>query len=84
VKGRHGKTLDAIFSEPTLANIPWREIESLFAALGGEISEGKGSRVRVALNNAKAVFHRPHKRKEASKSQVESVRTFLERAGVTP
>ena len=28
-------------------------------ALGAEISEGNGSRVRIALNGVRAVFHRP-------------------------
>ena len=50
------------FREPERANIPWRDVEALFVALGAEISEGSGSRVR-------AVFHRPHPRKETNKVQ---------------
>ncbi len=81
---KHRKTLETIFEKPVRANIVWRDIESLFAALGSEISEGSGSRVRVALNEVRAVFHRPHPRKEASKAMVKSVRRFLEEAGVQP
>lgn len=81
---RHRKTLAAIFETPERANINWREIEALFNALGAEISEGRGSRVRVALNGVRAVFHRPHPRKEANKATVKSVRRFLETAGVKP
>ena len=51
-------------------------------ALGAECSEGKGSRLRVFLNGRRAVFHRPHPRKEASKSMIRSIRRFLEEAGV--
>ena len=81
---KHRKTLEAIFEKPERANIPWRDIEALFMALGAEISEGRGSRVRVALKDVRAVFHRPHPRKETNKGAVKSVRQFLEAAGVKP
>jgi hypothetical protein len=81
---KHSKTLQAIFEVPTRADIEWRDIESLLKHLGATITEAKGSRVRAVLNEVKAVFHRPHPRKEASKGCVESVRAFLENAGVEP
>ncbi len=79
---KHQKTLTAIFAEPTRANIVWNDIESFFFALGGEVSEGRGSRVRVVLNGVRAVFHRPHPEKETDKGAVKSVRRFLLEAGV--
>lgn len=81
---KHRKTLEAIFEKPERANIAWRDVEALFNALGAEISEGKGSRVRVALKDVRAVIHRPHPRKETNKGAVKSVRRFLEAAGVKP
>jgi hypothetical protein len=81
---KHQKTLEAIFEKPERANIAWRDIETLFVALGAEITEGNGSRIRIALNKTRAVFHRPHPRKEANKATVKSVRRFLEVAGVKP
>jgi hypothetical protein len=78
------KTLEAIFTKPERANIAWRDVEALFIALGAEISEGSGSRVRVALKDVRAVFHRPHPQKEINKGAVKSVRRFLEAAGVKP
>ena len=84
MESKHRKTLEAIFEKPERANIPWREVEALFIALGVEISEGNGSRVRVALKDVRAVFHRPHPRKETNKGAVKSVRRFLESAGVKP
>ncbi len=81
---KHRKTLEAIFEKPERANIAWRDVEALFIALGTEISEGSGSRVRVALKDVRAVFHRPHPRKEANKGAVKSVRRFLDAAGVKP
>jgi len=83
VNSKQQKTLMAVFEVPIRANIVWKDIESLLIALGGETSEGKGSRVRVYLNERRASFHRPHQRKEADKGTVKSVRGFLENAGVS-
>ena len=80
--GKHDATLEAIFAVPTRANIAWRDIEKLFEHLGGEVTEGRGSRVRVHLNERRAVFHRPHPQKEASRATVESVRRFFVNAGI--
>ena len=76
------KTLNKILEEPERSDIPWSNIESLIIALGGEISEGRGSRVRVVLNDVKAVFHRPHPERVTEKGAVKSVRRFLQEAGV--
>lgn len=76
------RTLDSIFKNPPPANINWSDIEALLIALGAEISEGSGSRVRIKLNNVRAVFHRPHPQKETDKGSVKSMKRFLENAGV--
>lgn len=81
---KHQRILETIFSTPVQANIKWKDIESLFIALGAKIEEGRGSRVRVLLNEEEAVFHRPHPQKETDKGAVVSVRRFLENAGVKP
>jgi hypothetical protein len=81
---RHQRTLERIFETPERADIPWRDVETLLSAVGGDVSEGRGSRVRVALNGVRAVFHRPHPRKEVDKGMVKSVRRFLAEAGVKP
>lgn len=82
--GKHEKTLQAIFAVPTRSNILWRDIESMLRAYGADVSEGSGSRVRIAFNGVRAVFHRPHPRKETDKGSVESMRRFLNEAGVRP
>ena len=84
LNARHRATLEAIFAYPVRSNIPWRDVEALFAACGGEVSEGAGSRVRVALNGVRAVFHRPHPEKETDKGAVKSVRRFLTETGIVP
>ena len=78
------QTLSRIFEKPERPDIPWSDIEKLFAALGAEISEGRGSRVRVALNDIRAVFHRPHPKRMTNKATVKSVRRFLLEAGIKP
>lgn len=78
------KTLQAIFEDPVRSNVLWKDIESLFLSLGAEVSEGNGSRIRVALNGVRAVFHRPHPRPETDKGALRSVRRFLMEAGITP
>ena len=76
-------TLAYVFTDPVLASIKWSNIEKMLAATGADISEGKGSRVRVYLNDVRAIFHRPHPEKETDKGAVKAVRRFLVTAGVT-
>jgi hypothetical protein len=84
LSGKHRATLEAVFADPVRSGIAWREIEAHLEACGGEICEGQGSRVRVALNGVRAVFHRPHPRKETNKGAVKAVRRFLTEADITP
>ena len=79
---KHGTILEAIFATPVKSNIIWKDIESLLLALGAELTEGNGSRIRIALNDIRAVFHRPHPRKEADKGAIVSMKRFLNTAGV--
>lgn len=81
---KHRKTLQAIFEDPVKSGILWNDIERLLIALGAEISEGRGSRVRIALQGLRAVFHRPHPQKETDKGAVVSMRRFLREARMTP
>ncbi len=84
MRAKHRRTLEAVFGNPVPSGIKWSDIEALLKACGAELSEGKGSRVRVALKETKAVFHRPHPRPETDRGAVKSVRRFFFEAGVTP
>lgn len=66
---KHQAILEAIFTDPVRAGIVWRDIEALLEACGAEISEGQGSRVRIALNGVRAVFHRPHPRRKPTRGR---------------
>jgi hypothetical protein len=81
---RHQKTLALIFEDPVRSDVKWTDIMALLQHLGAEISEGKGSRVRIALNGIRAVFHRPHPGKETDRGALKSMRRFLVEAGVKP
>lgn len=84
VKKRHRKTLLAIFTRPTLASIRFSDIELLIKALGGDVLEREGSRVKITLMDEQWRCHRPHPGKEAKRYQVEEARELLQRAGITP
>lgn len=84
LNSKQRKTLKAIFEKPTRSDILWTDAENLFIALGAVVQQGKGSRVRVALNGIRAVFHEPHPEKEVSKATVTDIRDFLERAAISP
>ena len=84
MRKKHKATLNSVFSDPVSAAIPWRDIEKMLLGLGAEVSEGRGSRVRVYLNGVRAVFHRPHPEKETDKGAVKSVRRFLNSAAISP
>jgi len=77
---KHQRVLEAIFEKR--ANIVWADIEAMLLYYGAEISEGRGSRVRIVLNGVRAVFHRPHPQKETDRGAVASMQKFLVEAGI--
>ncbi|KIC76529.1 HicA protein [Neochlamydia sp. TUME1] len=81
---KHQRTLEAIFKQPVQSNVVWKDIEALLRHVEAEITEGEGSRIRIALNGIRATFHRPHPKKETDKGALVSMRRFLENAGVKP
>jgi hypothetical protein len=80
----HRKTLEAVFFDPVLRSLEWRRIETLLIAIGCQVIEGNGSRVRFEKNGVIATFHRPHPSKEAKPYQVRDAREFLISIGVKP
>ena len=74
--------LAKILEKPERSDIPWQDIKTLIVALGGDVSEGRGSRVRMVLNGIRAVFHRPHDKRVTDKGTIKSIRRFLKEAEV--
>ena len=77
------KTLRAIYTDPVPSTIRWDDIETLLRYLEADITEGRGSRVRVRLNNIRGTFHEPHPRPQVCKCTVLDVREFLIAAGIS-
>ena len=82
--GKHRRTLRVVFGDPLRADVPWADIEALLVGLGAELTQGRGSRVRVCLNEVRAVLHRPHPQKDTDRGALKSVRRFLQEAGIRP
>jgi len=82
MNNKHRKTLKAVFQNPVLSSITWKDIESMLISLGAFIEEAEGSRITIELNNVVAVFHRPHPKKETDKGAVKSMRRFLTEAEI--
>jgi len=81
---RTDRTLQAIFTKPTLASIRWKAVDTLLASLGTERTEGAGSRVKFSRDGVILGIHQPHPRPELKKYQVEDVREFLQKIGEEP
>lgn len=84
MNSKHRKTLEAIFSKPTTSTLEWSRVEALLLAVGCELVEGRGSRVRFVHGHHVGIFHRPHPAKEAKPYQVIDAREFLILIGVKP
>ena len=84
MRRKHQRTLEQIYNRPTSGNIPWADIESLFKALGAEVTEREGSRIAVILFGEVRIFHRPHPSPHTDKGAVASIRKWFEYYEVKP
>ncbi|MES2772472.1 MAG: type II toxin-antitoxin system HicA family toxin [Pseudomonadota bacterium] len=78
---KHRKTLRAIFTKPTSPSIVFNDIEALLVALGGQVHQREGSRVKISIKGEQWRCHRLHPDKEAKRYQVEEIQALLERIG---
>ena len=53
-------------------------------ALGAEIIQGSGSRVRFKIGEERLTVHRPHPESEVSRPAIRELREYLIRIGVKP
>lgn len=84
MNGRQKKTLQSVFTDPVSGTIAWAAVESLLVAVGCNVIEGNGSRVRFEKDGLIASFHRPHPAKEAKRYQIRDAREFLVKLGIEP
>jgi hypothetical protein len=81
---KHEQLIRTLFHDPVSGNIHWREVESLLHHLGASIETLPGARMRVTLNQAEGILHRPHHSTVLDRFAVQHLRQYLARAGVTP
>ena len=81
---KQSKTLTSIYEKPTRCDVSWRDVESLFKAIGSDVVEGEGSRISIVFNKRILNIHKPHPSREMKKYAVEKVRDFLNIIGVKP
>ena len=81
---KHEQLLRTIFHDPISCNIHWREIESLLHHVGADIEPLSGARIRVKLNGAEGILHRPHHGNTLDRSAVRHLREYLAHARMTP
>lgn len=84
MKTAHRQTLDKIFANPVSASIKWRDVEALLVALGAEVSEGSGSRVRFTIADQTLFLHRPHPSPDTKRWAIRDIREFLTNVGIGP
>jgi hypothetical protein len=84
MRSKHEDTLRQIFSDPVSGSIKWRDVEALLIALGADMSEGSGSRVRFILRERVLAIHRPHPSPDTKRWAVREIRQFLITVGVRP
>ena len=84
MNSKQARALQAIFADPISGDIAWSDVEGLLVAVGCEVIEGKGSRVKFRKSGLLGIFHRPHPAKEAKRYQIKDAREFLTKIGVVP
>jgi len=82
---KHANLLREIFQDPINTKLQFREIESLLKHLGAQMESVAGARMRVKLNEAEGVLHRPHHGGNTmDRHSVQSLRDLLTRGKATP
>lgn len=84
MSNKQANLLRAIFQESHVANIHWREVESLLNHLGAHVEASHGARFKVTLNGVTDFVHHPHHGTECTREHIKHLREFLTHAGVSP
>lgn len=79
---RHRKVLHSFFAHPVSSNIHFRDVESMFAELGGEVSNTQTGRLHITLNGNSVNLPVAHH--SVPKEEVMQIRKFLADCGIDP
>ena len=84
MNSKQQKIFSSLFDNPVKKNIKWSDIEKLIVGVGGQISQGDGSRVRIVLGKQSLNIHTPNPQKELKPYQVRAIRKLLIDQGIKP
>lgn len=82
MNSKQKNTLSSLFTNPVKKTIKWPDVEKLLTALGGEVRQGDGSRVRIILGDGSLNIHSPHPNNELKPYQVRAIRILLDNEGI--
>ena len=89
-RGRHARTLHAVFAHPTSANLRWREVLSMLESFGAQHHPSSGgAKERVELGGRTLFLAKPHSGRHDASSlaaphEILALRRFLEDSGLAP
>jgi hypothetical protein len=83
---KHRRTLQAIFAHPVPANLRWREIAAMLAAIGVRIEQREGSRVKLTHPDGglPLIHHVTHGEASQDKGSIATIRNWLRECGTQP
>ena len=82
MSSKHQKIFASLFDKPVKKNIKWSAIEKLIVGVGGQISQGDGSRLRIVLGGQSLNIHTPHPQKELKPYQIRAIRKLFIDQGI--
>lgn len=83
MSNKQANLLRTILQDTHVANIHWREVESLLNHLGARLEASHGARFKVTLNGVTDFLHHPHQGSECTREHIKHLREFLLHAGVS-
>ena len=89
-RGRHARTLHAVFAHPTSASLRWRDVLSMLESFGAKHHPASGgAKERFQLGERAIFLAKPHSSRHDASSfaaphEILALRRFLEDAGLAP
>lgn len=78
----HRKILHSLFTHPINGNISLLDVETVFKALGAEVTSAHSGKIHVTMEGRSANFS--NAQHSLSRDEVVQVRKFIETCGVDP
>ena len=84
LSGSHRKTYDHLFAHPMPQNLDWRDVLSMLTALpDATVAEEHDGHVKLTRGGESITLHRPRGKDFADRTELASLKHFLERTDAT-